>query len=405
MFRSLRQCYRIDKGNDGVDGTYTPGNRSVFYIAASLQPSTPDELKIIDEGLRTNESYTLYYETNNPLRTIETSVVGNPDIVIYDNEEYECIGTGKWRNKVINHYMSIIQKTKSAAPINEGDAIELLTIARNSLDTFDTLIDDINIIVDDAIAATTQEERDALYPIFVDKLDEIDQLCLSTKWRGYQIWPAPLAEGKKSLTTSIYNQDYLGKDVIDKRNYISKRLYSDTNNTNRAELAPLGENDPSSVLFFNIPFGQLTQIDIDAYLPHRESYIPFVPNIMTVAFTQMDSNGLFVVNPFGSLYGGVRDMFSNFDFDTAILTDALIGFYKTNIWLDGSIADKLELLKYIVNNDEYALRVTFGIINNLNMYAQLGNIDCPGTGKGRVIKQREYIDTYLNILNNKEITK
>jgi len=114
-FRKETQCYRLSPGVDNPDGSFTEGGRTGFTIKCSKQPATADELLSLPEGRRSRESYVLYYETDDPLQTVETSETRNPDIVEIFGEEYECAETGKWRNDVINHWRSIVQRLQPAS--------------------------------------------------------------------------------------------------------------------------------------------------------------------------------------------------------------------------------------------------------------------------------------------------
>lgn len=113
IFRKQRECYRIASGSYTNDKRYIPGTRTPLNIKASLQPSTPTDLLVLPEGLRDRETYTLRYETTDPLRTVKTSTSQMPDIVVHDGDDYDCVYTKKWRNDIINHYMSLIQKSKN----------------------------------------------------------------------------------------------------------------------------------------------------------------------------------------------------------------------------------------------------------------------------------------------------
>jgi hypothetical protein len=112
-FRKDRECYRLAPSTITDDRRSVPGSRTPLSITASLQPSNPTELLVLPEGLRDQESYTLFYETDDPLQTVKTSPNRMPDIVVHNGEEFTCRYTKKWRNDVINHYKSIIQKGKN----------------------------------------------------------------------------------------------------------------------------------------------------------------------------------------------------------------------------------------------------------------------------------------------------
>jgi len=113
-FRKPRQCYRLGVGTDNADGSFTEGSKTPFTITASLQPNTiqpnGDAMIPLPEGRRSEETYVLFYQDDNPLQTVETSQTRNPDIVEIDGEEYECIETRKWRNDVISHWASVIAR-------------------------------------------------------------------------------------------------------------------------------------------------------------------------------------------------------------------------------------------------------------------------------------------------------
>ena len=112
-FRQERQCYRIAPGGFDGEGKYSPGARDPFTINASLQPSTSTDLLVLEEGLRNRKSFTLFYESENPLQMVKPGTSQMPDIVVYNGEEYDCVSTMPWRNTIINHYKSIIQKAQN----------------------------------------------------------------------------------------------------------------------------------------------------------------------------------------------------------------------------------------------------------------------------------------------------
>ena len=89
-------------------GRYTEGTPTTLAITASVQPLRPDEMQLLPEGRRPEESFRLYTDTR--LLTANRGTNKNADIVTIDGTRYEVLSCATWQNDIINHYKAIVSK-------------------------------------------------------------------------------------------------------------------------------------------------------------------------------------------------------------------------------------------------------------------------------------------------------
>ena len=89
-------------------GRYTEGTPTALTITASVQPLTADEMQLLPEGRRADESFRLYTDTR--LLTANRVTNKNADIITIDGTRYEVLSCETWQNTIINHYKAIVSK-------------------------------------------------------------------------------------------------------------------------------------------------------------------------------------------------------------------------------------------------------------------------------------------------------
>jgi hypothetical protein len=104
QFRKILYGSRLANGSL-VKGRWVEGAAAPLSFIASVQPTTPHDVKFLEIGRRETKSYTLYTDT----RLIAlTAGVRNPDRVYIDGETYEVDVEAPWQNNVISHYKFIV---------------------------------------------------------------------------------------------------------------------------------------------------------------------------------------------------------------------------------------------------------------------------------------------------------
>lgn len=105
---SFRQPVTIVPRANGalVDGIYTEEAGTPTVIQASIQPTTPTDIKTLPEGKRESRSFKLYSDTS--LTSLSESQT--PDRALLGGVEFEIVTKESWQNGVINHYKYIVVK-------------------------------------------------------------------------------------------------------------------------------------------------------------------------------------------------------------------------------------------------------------------------------------------------------
>lgn len=84
-------------GGSYVAGVWTPAATSALSIAASVQPASENELKLLPEGRREDGAYAL--------RSRSEILMG--DVFLIGGEPHEIIKRQVWQNGVIPHYLGL----------------------------------------------------------------------------------------------------------------------------------------------------------------------------------------------------------------------------------------------------------------------------------------------------------
>lgn len=102
------QVIRSD-GGAWVEGRYERGQeRRLPAEALSIQPLTPDEVRLLPEGRRTAESLKMYLET--PVRVSDEKAGTAADRIEHAGKTYEVLGVEDWSRTDIPHYKAILVK-------------------------------------------------------------------------------------------------------------------------------------------------------------------------------------------------------------------------------------------------------------------------------------------------------
>jgi hypothetical protein len=88
-------------------GRYQPQPIDEITITASVQPATPKDLEDVEEGRRTRENIKLYTQTE--LKTASVSDARQPDVIEFDDEEYEVHSVTNWGD-VGGYYKAMASK-------------------------------------------------------------------------------------------------------------------------------------------------------------------------------------------------------------------------------------------------------------------------------------------------------
>jgi len=105
-----RQPLTVERSIGGTmdHGRYTEGTPTTLGITASIQPLQPDEMQLLPEGRRPEESFRLYTDTQ--LLTANRATNKNADIVTIAGTQYEVLSCATWQNEIIPHYKAIVSK-------------------------------------------------------------------------------------------------------------------------------------------------------------------------------------------------------------------------------------------------------------------------------------------------------
>lgn len=105
LFRRVITGQRMGKGGY-VGGIWQDGVPEPLSVRVSVQPTSPEDMEALPAGRRERKSYTLYGSER--LRSVEAG--HNPDVLTIDGEDYEVATSSEWRNGIISHNRSIVQR-------------------------------------------------------------------------------------------------------------------------------------------------------------------------------------------------------------------------------------------------------------------------------------------------------
>lgn len=84
-----------------VNGRWVPGSVTTSSIRATVEPMKPQELQILPEGLRSR--LPIYIYTNEELKTASVADSKEPDILTYNDLDYEVHQVQNW-TQMIPHF-------------------------------------------------------------------------------------------------------------------------------------------------------------------------------------------------------------------------------------------------------------------------------------------------------------
>lgn len=105
--QGFRQVQQVDARNRVRPPTKTP----VVFRECTIQPSTQNELLVLDEGLRDKNVFTMYTKTE--IRSVVEGTTQLPDIVVINGVEHTVVKAMPWNNNIINHYKALLVKPSS----------------------------------------------------------------------------------------------------------------------------------------------------------------------------------------------------------------------------------------------------------------------------------------------------
>lgn len=88
------------------DGYYIAGSDETVTIGGSMQPTTAQELKIEEEGVRLRQYYKFF--SDQPILAVNTVCLNDADHVFVDSKRYRVLGVEHWRGLSLSHYMSTL---------------------------------------------------------------------------------------------------------------------------------------------------------------------------------------------------------------------------------------------------------------------------------------------------------
>lgn len=108
IFRSPVTLRRFAVGSY-VNGRWVEGSYVDSTITASIQPLVGEELQMLPEDRREQESYKMYTST-----IVQTITTANPDQVLFRGKKFEVIQVFPWQNTSIffpvQHYKYICMR-------------------------------------------------------------------------------------------------------------------------------------------------------------------------------------------------------------------------------------------------------------------------------------------------------
>lgn len=105
--QGFRQTQQVDSRNRVRPPLKTP----ITFRECTIQPSTQNELLVLDEGLRDKNVFTLYTKTE--IRSVLEGTDQLPDVVLIDGVEHTVVKSIPWSNNIINHYKALLVKPSS----------------------------------------------------------------------------------------------------------------------------------------------------------------------------------------------------------------------------------------------------------------------------------------------------
>lgn len=105
----FNQALTVTRGSGGgyVGGVWQPSTTTTETVQASVQPTRDNDLALLPEGRRQQETYTLYTSLDEPLYVANDHTQTNSDKVEIYGKQFEILHAEKWANQIIPHHKSI----------------------------------------------------------------------------------------------------------------------------------------------------------------------------------------------------------------------------------------------------------------------------------------------------------
>lgn len=113
MFNEFNQTVTVFRKTEGeyVNGFYVDGVEIEFEIQTSVQPTWREDMVILPQGHRSEETYTLFC-SNEILNTDDNNLRKSDEVLLY-GERYQVFKVEKWQNNIISHYKAIVLKLEA----------------------------------------------------------------------------------------------------------------------------------------------------------------------------------------------------------------------------------------------------------------------------------------------------
>jgi len=108
FFNNNYKYKRKSSGYIDAKGNYVEGSFFEYDFVGNIQIMSGKDMQLLPEGRRETESIKIFSGIR--LNTVDVKNKTNPDIVIFNGEEYEVISSSPYQNNLINHYEMIAQK-------------------------------------------------------------------------------------------------------------------------------------------------------------------------------------------------------------------------------------------------------------------------------------------------------
>ena|ERR1051325_12214126 len=108
--RFMTNTYVVTRRGPGtyVHGIYEPGTEETIEVLGSLQPLSPRELKLPEEGTRLKQYFKFY--TDQPILPVNTKTLAGSDLVTVDGETFKVMSVESWAGTTFPYFLSILSR-------------------------------------------------------------------------------------------------------------------------------------------------------------------------------------------------------------------------------------------------------------------------------------------------------
>ena len=105
-FLSGTYAVRRSTGGQYVEGVYQPGPIEELHVRGSLQPLSPRELKLVQEGARLKQFWKFF--TDVPIGVVGTRTLAQSDVITINGDTYKVYSVEIWQGFGMSYYKSIL---------------------------------------------------------------------------------------------------------------------------------------------------------------------------------------------------------------------------------------------------------------------------------------------------------